>query len=101
MVTLKYYRTIQQLESKNTFEWYTIWLYCCCCSKEKQSAEFQEMLGSVLISVMIKKERLRWFGYAEEKDDANGIKRHTTLGAVGSKFTWYDDNKKNVWVKKK
>ena len=34
-----------------------------------RSEELRKLLGLELVSLMIKKSRLRWFGHAEQKDD--------------------------------
>ena len=41
----------------------------------KKSEELRELLGLELVSLMIKKSRLRWFGHVERKDDNDWVKR--------------------------
>ena len=49
-----------------------------------------------LVSLIIKKSRLRWFGYVERKDDNEGVKRCVTWEVEGirqrgcPKKIWWD-----------
>ena len=43
----------------------------------------RELLGLELVSLMIKKSRLRWFGQVERKDDNDWVKRCITWEVEG------------------
>ena len=43
-------------------------------NERKRSEELGELLGLEPVSLMIKKSRLRWFGYVEHKDDTDQVK---------------------------
>jgi len=44
-------------------------------------------LGLELVSLVIKKNTLRWFGHVESKDDTDWIKRYTVMKVEGTKPT--------------
>jgi len=43
--------------------------------KGRKVKNSRELLGFEPVSLMIKKSRLRWFGYVERKDDNDWVKR--------------------------
>jgi len=45
------------------------WMCVVKLNERKKSEELRELLGLELVSLMIKKSRLRWFGHVERKDD--------------------------------
>ena len=57
---------------------------------------FRELLGLEPVSLMIKKNRLRWFGHVEQKDDNDWVERCITWEGEGirqrgcPKKTWRD-----------
>ena len=44
-------------------------------NERKKSEELQELLGLEPVSLMIKRSKLRWFGYVEQKDDNDWVRR--------------------------
>ena len=47
--------------------------------------EIKELLGLELVSLVIKKGRLRWFGHVERKYDAAWVKRCMTMEIDGTR----------------
>jgi len=72
------------------------WMHEVKLNERKKSEELRELLGLEPITLMIKKSRLRWFGYVERKDDNDWVKRCITwkvegIGQSGRpKKTWWD-----------
>ena len=68
----------------------------------KKSEELKELIGLEPVRLMIKKSRLRWFGYVERKDDNDWIKHCITWEVEGirqrgrQKKTWWDCVKNDV-----
>ena len=52
--------------------WMCVWVKL---KERKKSEELSELLGLELVSLMIKKSRLRWLGHVEQKDDNDWVKR--------------------------
>ena len=50
------------------------WMYGFKLNERKRIAEIGELLDLELVSLVIKKGRLRWFGCVERKDDADWVK---------------------------
>ena len=50
------------------------WMCGVKLNDSKKSEELGELLGLEPVSLMIKKSRLRWFGYVERKDDNDWVK---------------------------
>jgi len=46
---------------------------------EKKNTEHRALLGLELFSLVIKRDRFRWFGYAEHKHDADWVKRYLSM----------------------
>jgi len=46
-------------------------------NRTEMSEELGELLGLEPVSLMINKNRLRWFGHIERKDDNDWVKRIT------------------------
>jgi len=51
------------------------WMCGVKLNERKKSEEHRELLGFEPVSLMIKKSRLRWFGYVERKNDNDWVKR--------------------------
>jgi len=51
------------------------WMCGVKLNERKKSEELGELLELEPDSLMIKKSRLRWFGYVEQKDDSDWVKR--------------------------
>jgi len=72
------------------------WMYGVKLNERKKSEELRELLGLELVSLMIKKSRLRWFGHVKRKDDNDWVKRCITWEVEGirqrgcPKKTWWD-----------
>jgi len=47
-------------------------------NERKKSEELRDLLGLKLVSLMMKKSRLRWFGHVERKYDNDWVKRCMT-----------------------
>jgi len=54
------------------------WMCEVKLNERKKSEELRELLGLEPVSLMIKKSRLRWFGYIKHKDDNDWVKRCIT-----------------------
>ena len=84
----------KDLWKKTCLEWKKKW------SKDGAHTPKSEELGELIwlepVSLMIKKSRLRWFGYVERKDDNDWVKRCITWEVEGIrqrgclKKTWWD-----------
>jgi len=67
-----------------------------CGVKLNERNKSEELLGLELVSLMIKKSRLRWFGHVERKYDNDWVKRCITWEVEGirqrarPKKTWLD-----------
>jgi len=65
-------------------------------NERKKIEKLRELLGLELVSLMIKKSRLRWFGHVERKDDNDWVKRCITWEVEGirqtgrPKKTWWN-----------
>jgi len=72
------------------------WMCGVKLNDRKKSEELRELLGLELVSLMIIKSRLRWFGRVERKDDNDWVKRCITLEVEGirqrgcQKKTWWE-----------
>jgi len=53
------------------------WMCEFTLEERKKCTEPIELLGLDTVSLVLKKDRLRWFGHVECKDDADWIKRCT------------------------
>jgi len=53
------------------------WMCGVKLNERKKSEELRELLGLEPVSLMIKKNRLRWFGLVEQKDDNDWVKHIT------------------------
>jgi len=58
------------------------WMCGVKMNERKKSEELRELLGLELVSLMIKKSRLRWSGHAERKDDSYWVERVTTAAII-------------------
>ena len=65
-------------------------------NERKKSEELRDLLGLKLVSLMMKKSRLRWFGHVERKYDNDWVSRCITWEVEGirqrgrRKKTWWD-----------
>ena len=50
------------------------WMCGVKLNERKKHEELRELLGLEPVSLMIKRSRLRWFGYVEQKDDNDWVK---------------------------
>ena len=72
------------------------WMCGVKLNDRKKSEELRELLGLEPVTLMIKKSRLRWFGYVEQKDDNDWVKRCIAWEVEGirprgrPKKTWWD-----------
>ena len=72
------------------------WICGVKLNERKKSEELRELLGLEPVSLMIKKNRLRWLGHVERKDDNDWVKRCITWEVEGirqtgrPKKTWWD-----------
>src|SRR5260221_4405078 len=68
------------------------------------SVMLTERMGVEAIGVMVKRNRLRWFGHVKRKDDCDWVKGCTVLEVEGPKprgrpkKTWMEVVKRNVKV---
>ena len=72
------------------------WMCGVKLNERKKSEELRELSGLEPVSLLIKKNRLRWFGHVERKDDNDWVKRCITWEVEGirqrgrPKKTWWD-----------
>jgi len=72
------------------------WMCAVKLNERKRNEELGVLLGLELVSLVIKKSRLKWFGHVERKDDTDWVKRSMTLEVDGfrqkgrPKKTWWD-----------
>ena len=59
------------------------WMCGVKLNDRKKSEELRELLGLEPVSLIIKKNRLRWFGHVELKDDNDWVKRCTAWEVEG------------------
>jgi len=78
------------------------WMCGVKLNERKKNEELRELLGLEPVSFMIKKSRLRWFGYVDRKDDNDWVKRCITWEVEGIRQkgrltkTWWDCVKNNL-----
>ena len=71
------------------------WMCGVKLNDRKKGEELRELVGLEPVSLMIKKNRVRWFGHVEGKDDNDWVKRCTTWEVEGirqrgrPKKTWW------------
>ena len=55
------------------------WMCGLTLKERKKNTELRELFGWEPVSLVIKKDSLRWFGHVECNDDTNWIKRCTVM----------------------
>jgi len=57
--------------------------------KKGKNAERKELLGLEPVSLVTRKDRLRWFGHVECKDDTDWIKHYNDGDRSETEWTWW------------